>query len=144
MVSRSKLKEKHLAWWGGKNLRIMVCEDNLVIALDLHQEVAESGHTPLEIATNSIDCLRATESDRPDLVLVDINLADGRTGISLVRQLSDRGIPSIIITGESEFIHEPHTALLVLEKPLRSGELAQALETARSRVSKADDGSTMF
>ena len=108
-------------------LKVLVCEDNPLIALDLYEQVRAAGHECVGIGSVSTQCLLDAARSRPDVVLVDLNLADGRTGPQLVERLADIDIPSIVISGEVRFLPEGHRAFAVIEKPLRTSELTAAL-----------------
>lgn len=65
-------------------------------------------------------------------MLVDIDLADGRTGPVAAKWLRDRGIPSIFVTGQEAIAAEhPETALATIGKPVSDTELAEKLELFR-------------
>lgn len=115
-------------------LKVLVCEDNPLIALDLYEQVREAGHECVGIGSVSTQCLQDAARSRPDVVLVDLNLADGRTGPQLVERLADIGIPSIVISGEVWFLPEDHRAVAVLDKPLRTSELTKALSRISERL----------
>jgi two-component system, response regulator PdtaR len=59
--------------------------------------------------------------------MVDLTLADGRTGLGLVASLAGLGIPSIIMSGEARLVPRPTPARAVLEKPFNEGHLARAI-----------------
>ena len=64
---------------------------------------------------------------KPDLVMVDLNLADGCTGLDLVNTLADLCIPSVIVSGETHTLPETTWAKAVVSKPFDETLLAQAL-----------------
>jgi CheY-like chemotaxis protein len=64
---------------------------------------------------------------KPDLVMVDLNLAEGRTGLALVNTLADLCIPSVIVSGETHTLPETTWAKAVVSKPFNEAMLAQAL-----------------
>lgn len=79
--------------------RILIIEDEAVIAMDLSDLVTDAGHDVCAVATTASDAVRAATRERPDLVLADIQLADGSSGIDAVRDiLSGFEVPVIFIT----------------------------------------------
>lgn len=79
--------------------RILIIEDEAVIALDLSDLVTSAGHDVCATATTASAAVAAAKRERPDLVLADIQLADGSSGIDAVREiLSSFDVPVIFIT----------------------------------------------
>jgi two-component system, response regulator PdtaR len=66
---------------------VLVVEDEVFIALDLAQVLEEAGHEVCGIAADKAGALRLGERFGPDAALVDLNLADGRTGLEITREL---------------------------------------------------------
>jgi two-component system, response regulator PdtaR len=108
-------------------MRVMICEDNALIAMDLREMVEEAGHEALGTATTSDICFERAYALQADLVLVDLNLADGRTGPALIKRLAGEGIPSIVVSGELDYLPEDHGALALLEKPVSYVSLRDTL-----------------
>lgn len=72
----------------GRSLRILIVEDEVLIALELEGLLQDAGHEVVGFATSSLEAVgRATEL-RPDLALVDIHLRDGPTGVEVARRLA--------------------------------------------------------
>ena len=79
--------------------RILIIEDEAVIAMDLADLVTNAGHEVCATATTASQAVAAAKRERPDLVLADIQLADGSSGIDAVRDiLSSFEVPVIFIT----------------------------------------------
>lgn len=79
--------------------RILIIEDEAVIAMDLSDLVTAAGHDVCAIETTASGAVAAAERERPDLVLADIQLADGSSGIDAVKQiLSSFEVPVIFVT----------------------------------------------
>ncbi|RYH01356.1 response regulator [Salipiger sp. IMCC34102] len=108
---------------------VLICEDNLIIAMDLEMTIEEMGHTCAGIVTRSDTCLAHCRQDPPDMVLVDVDLDDGPTGPGLTMELSDLGIPSIIISGQvGSLADDDHVAKALLSKPVPVATLKAALD----------------
>ncbi|HVZ92641.1 MAG TPA: response regulator [Rhizomicrobium sp.] len=113
--------------------RVMIIEDEMIIALDLEALVVELGHTVAGTASTRDEAVRMARICRPDLVLADIQLADGSSGIDAVRQILDNAnIPVIFITAFPECLltgERPEPTYLV-QKPF-------SRDTLRATVSQA-------
>lgn len=81
----------------GRRPRILLCEDDFLIALDLEDDIKEAGAEVFASARSQKDALKMIEHDRPDAALVDLELADGAC-IELVQSLAERDIPFAIIS----------------------------------------------
>ncbi len=83
--------------------RIMIIEDEPMIALDIETLISDIGHTSAGIATTRDEALALAKSSRPDLILSDIQLADGSSGIDAVADISKvLNVPVIFITAYPE------------------------------------------
>lgn len=79
--------------------RILIIEDEAVIAMDLSDLVTAAGHKVCGVESTASGAVRSAERERPDLVLADIQLADGSSGIDAVKDiLSSFTVPVIFIT----------------------------------------------
>lgn len=83
--------------------RVLIIEDETIIALDIENLVAEMGHKVTGIATTRDDAIRMAKEQKPDIILTDIQLADGSSGIdAAVAILKDFDIPVVFITAYPE------------------------------------------
>jgi CheY-like chemotaxis protein len=83
--------------------RILIIEDETIIALDLENLVRESGHQVTGIATTCDEAVEMAKKSKPDLVLTDIQLADDSSGIDAAAAiLREFDIPVIFITAYPE------------------------------------------
>jgi DNA-directed RNA polymerase specialized sigma24 family protein/CheY-like chemotaxis protein len=113
--------------------RVLIIEDEPIISLDLQSIVREMGHTVAAIATTRDEAVRAARKTEPGLVLADIKLADGSSGIDAVRQiLSEVQVPIVFITAYPE-------RLLTGERPEPTFLVTKPFvpETVRVAVSQA-------
>jgi len=82
---------------------VLIIEDEPVIAADIEALVKELGHTVVDIAATRTEAVDAIGRSRPGLVLADIQLADGSSGIDAVKDiLSEMDVPVIFITAFPE------------------------------------------
>src|SRR6202008_1207803 len=78
---------------------VLIIEDEPFIALDLQTLVEELGHRVVSIARTHREALRAAEANPPGLILADIQLADGSSGLEAVDQiLGSFEVPVIFVT----------------------------------------------
>ncbi len=82
---------------------VLIIEDEPVIAADIEALVRELGHEVLDIAATRKEATDAALRRRPGLVLADIQLADGSSGIDAVKDILGRfDVPVIFITAFPE------------------------------------------
>jgi len=112
-------------------LKILICEDEVLIALALEDLVLELGHDVVGRVRSAEGARTTAEGETPDIALVDLGLADGWTGPELVKEFSAAGIGCIVISGQTEDFEGRSNAVGMLAKPVNERELA-ALLTGRS------------
>ena len=82
---------------------VLIIEDEPVIAADIEALVRELGHEVVDIAATRKEATDAAARKRPGLVLADIQLADGSSGIDAVKDILSRfDVPVIFITAFPE------------------------------------------
>ena len=82
---------------------VLIIEDEPVIAADIEALAKELGHRVVDIAATRTEAIAAVAKHRPGLVLADIQLADGSSGIDAVREILGRfDVPVIFITAFPE------------------------------------------
>ena len=82
---------------------MLIIEDEPIIALDLENLVTELGHNVVAVASTRQEAVEKALSERPGLVLADINLGEGGSGIDAVSEILDSfDIPVIFITAYPE------------------------------------------
>jgi CheY-like chemotaxis protein len=96
---------------------VLIIEDEPVIAADLAALVEEIGHRVAGIASTRTEAVAAVSREKPGLVLADIQLADGSSGIDAVRDiLAEIDVPVIFITAFPERLltgDRPEPAFLI-------------------------------
>jgi DNA-directed RNA polymerase specialized sigma24 family protein len=82
---------------------VLIIEDEAIIAADIEALVRELGHTVIGVAATRAEAADLVSESRPGLVLADIQLADGSSGIDAVKDtLTDMDVPVIFITAFPE------------------------------------------
>ena len=79
-------------------LNILIVEDEALIAMDLELMLCDLGHSVVGIASTSAEALALAEETKPDLAMIDINFADGFTGISIAESIAEKGITQAVFT----------------------------------------------
>jgi CheY-like chemotaxis protein len=83
--------------------RVLIIEDESIIALDLENLVVELGHKVVGSAATKDEAVAKARATKPGLVLADINLGEGGSGIDAVTEiLRSFDIPVIFITAYPE------------------------------------------
>jgi CheY-like chemotaxis protein len=112
---------------------VLIIEDEPFVALDLEILVAELGHRAVSVARTHREAVKAARRERPGLILADVQLADGSSGLEAVNQiLGDFSVPVIFITGYPErFLTgtRPEPAFLIT-KPFRLDSLKAIISQA--------------
>jgi len=113
--------------------RIMVIEDEPIIAMDIKSIVEELGHECTGIADTHDSAVRMARDTPPDMILSDIQLADGTSGIDAVRDILEQvSVPVIFITAYPErFLtgDRPEPAFLIT-KPFKRRNVQAAVAQA--------------
>ena len=113
--------------------RVMIIEDEPLIAMDLEQIVRDLGHEVTGVAVTRDEAVALAMQDRPGLVLADIQLADDSSGIDAVKDiLSEFNVPVIFITAFPERLltgERPEPTFLIT-KPFQRSTVKAAISQA--------------
>jgi len=83
--------------------RVLIIEDEPIIALDLENLVTELGHEVVATAATSEQAVEIALKTRPGLILADINLGEGGSGLDAVSKILDSfDVPVIFVTAYPE------------------------------------------
>ena len=126
---------------------VLIIEDETFIAMDLESLVKNLGHNVIGVARTHTDAIALAKTKRPGLILADIQLADGSSGLEAVNELLKTfEVPVVFITAYPErFLtgERPEPAFLI-SKPFQpamvSAVASQALffqRNSRNRAPKA-------
>jgi CheY-like chemotaxis protein len=113
--------------------KVVIIEDEPMIAMDLESIVSSLGHQVVGPARTHSEAVALAHAEQPGLVLADIRLADGSSGLEAVNEiLANCAAPVIFITAYPESLltgERPEPAFLI-SKPFRA-------ETVKALVSQA-------
>ncbi|RDJ26845.1 response regulator [Bosea caraganae] len=112
---------------------VLIIEDEPIIALDIETMVEELGHTVTGVARTHREAIASVAKKRPGLVLADIQLADGSSGLDAVNEiLAAIDVPVIFITAYPERLltgDRPEPAFLIT-KPFQPEAVKAAISQA--------------
>jgi CheY-like chemotaxis protein len=112
---------------------VLIIEDEPIIALDIEAMVQELGHDVIGIARTHKEALATVKARRPGLLLADIQLADGSSGLEAVNEiLLSIDVPVIFITAYPERLltgEKPEPAFLIT-KPFQPEAVKAAISQA--------------
>ena len=123
---------------------VLIIEDEPVIAADIEALVRELGHRVLDMASTRTEAVAAVAQKAPGLVLADIQLADGSSGVDAVKDILQRfDVPVIFITAFPERLltgERPEPTFLIT-KPFQpetvKAAIGQALFFHPARTARA-------
>ena len=116
-------------------MRVLIVEDDAIIAMHLAMLVVEFGHEVCATARSAAGAISLATAHRPDVVLMDIRLAQGSSGVDAAREIhAQQGLRCIFLSAN---LDEPtRTALLPYQpidfvgKPVLPAVLQRALRKA--------------
>ncbi|PDT35823.1 response regulator [Rhizobium sp. M10] len=113
--------------------RVLIVEDEFLIALDLGATVEGMGMQVAGLANDREQALRLAPS--ADIAFVDVNLADGPTGPELGRRLAEEhGIAVVFMTGNPETVADGvKGAVGVVQKPVMPSVVEQLVKYLAAR-----------
>ena len=123
-------------------MRILIVEDEALIAMMLADSLEEGGHQVMGPASTVTEALTLCDTERPELALLDINLRDGSNGVDVARALFARwGVLSIFASGEMmEARQAKDVALGYIRKPYAAKTVLRSVEVAREVMGGAAPG----
>lgn len=114
-------------------MRVLIIEDDMILALSLEIMLKKLGFTEIQKTHSGEKALEVMVEFEPQLMLVDIFLGAGITGVDVVKTIQKKkNIPVVYITGNSDDYHRKlaaetnHAGYLV--KPVTFTELRKTLE----------------
>jgi class 3 adenylate cyclase len=115
--------------------KILIVEDEDIIALDIKRVLENLGYEVTSFVGKGIEAIKKTEQEKPDLILMDIMLADGLSGIETAEIIKGKfDVPIVFLTALTDEetlqrakLTEPGAYLL---KPFDERGLHSAIEIA--------------
>ena len=113
-----------------KALRVLVIEDDSLIAMLLAELLTGMGHDVCATAATEAEAVSAATSHRPDLMIVDAGLGRG-SGVSAVEEILRAGpVAHVFVSGDAGSVRTRRPDAVVVRKPFREAELARAIDLA--------------
>jgi CheY-like chemotaxis protein len=109
-----------------KGKRVLIVEDDPVLAVDYHFQLKDVGARAEGFKATNQEALSYLASHEVDAAIVDFLLCDG-TGESIIDGLKSRGIPFIVVSACTFRMHGEVSASQVLSKPVAPGDICRAL-----------------
>ncbi|MBI1869180.1 MAG: response regulator [Methylocystis sp.] len=112
---------------------VLIIEDEPLIAFDLRSLVEELGHRVVAVARTRKEAVAAIEGTQPGLILADIQLADGSSGLAAVNEiLGALSVPVIFVTAYPErfLTGEPPEPAFLVAKPFSVESLKAVISQA--------------
>jgi DNA-binding LytR/AlgR family response regulator len=125
-------------------VNIVLVEDELIIAEDMTNILENIGYNVIGVAIDFDEAIEILEREKPDLILLDINLSGKRDGIELAEEINRRfAIPFIFTTSYSDSATleraKPVNPVNYLVKPFKKEQLYTAIEIAIFNIAKKSD-----
>jgi DNA-binding response OmpR family regulator len=115
--------------------RILVIEDEALVAMELRFVLEDLGHEVVGTAADARTARRLVQEREVDLALVDIHLSDGPTGIDLGRELGQElGVTVLFMTANPGMVRNGVAGTMgVLSKPTDERSVQTAVDYALHR-----------
>ena len=114
--------------------RVLLVEDNMVIALDAADILEGEGAEEVLAAATAQQAMELLDANTIDLAILDINLGRSATSLTVAEALVERGIPFLLATGygESTGAANGFPPAPVLKKPYSAADLIAAVGKLRT------------
>lgn len=117
-----------------KHRRILVVEDEAMIAMDLEALLRQSGCEVVGPVASLREALRAVAEEALDAAVLDINLGEEKA-LAVADALAGSGVPFVFVTGYGpEILPVRHRGRPVTTKPYRPERLLRLLVEAMGRA----------
>ena len=110
--------------------RILIVEDEMLVAFELESILEDLGHEPAGIVPD-VQAAELYYDEALDLALVDLNLRDGLTGPQIGARLSEKGVTVLFITANPALLGRGIAgAIGVITKPTDEDTVKAAVDYA--------------
>ncbi|MFC3839422.1 response regulator [Paracoccus rhizosphaerae] len=112
-------------------LRVLLVEDEMLIAMDMEDMLVAMGYVVVGPAMRLQKAVEKARVENLDLAVLDVNLA-GERSFPVAEVLRERGIPFIFATGYgTAALTEEFEGTITLQKPVDPGQLRAAIALLR-------------
>ncbi len=125
-----------------RNLRVLVVEDEGLVAAGLKGQLEDIGHQVMGLAKDGEEAVRLASKLQPDLIMMDIRIP-GKDGIEAARAiLAQEAVPIVFLTAypDEDFVRRAGDAgaMAYLLKPVNESTLRSTIEVALARFTELD------
>ena len=126
-------------------LKVLIVEDEALLAMELEQLIEDAGHTVVGWATNATEAREIADTVAADVAFVDVHLTDGPTGISVAEYLKERHAALVIFLTANPKRIPAHFAGAagVIAKPYTVSGLGAALRYVEEGVRRPPPSSAL-
>ncbi len=120
-------------------LRLLIVEDEFLIAMDVEQLCREHGAAETIVAGTAAELAELSADDGFDAAILDV-MIEGHSTLDVARSLAERGIPFVFATGYSDRsdVFSAFPGVRVVGKPYAGEELVEAVAAVARRAAAAD------
>lgn len=115
-----------------KSLRILIAEDEAVIAMLLGEVLTGLGHSICASVTTADEAVAAARRHQPDVIIADAGLRDSSGVEAIATILTTAKIPHVFMSGNVAAVLALRPDAVVMEKPFHEGDLVSAIARAIS------------
>lgn len=122
-------------------IKILVVEDEIIIADNICDVLDELGYESLEPAINYTEAIQTIKEEQPDLAILDIQLSGKKNGIDIAKKIRETfDFPFIFLTSNADTVTVSEAKKVMppayLIKPFTKEELYSSIEIALHNYSK--------
>lgn len=124
-------------------LKVMIVEDDALVALGVRLTLSELGHNVVGIAASELEALAVAQAEKPQLALMDIRLRGANDGVQVAQRLwQEMRVRCIFLSAYADDHTMERVAqtrpLGFVQKPYSAQQLKTALEQARARLTEPE------
>ena len=125
-------------------LKVLIVEDEALLAMELESLVEEAGHSVVGWATSSAEAKTMVNAIEADIAFVDIHLSDGPSGVDVAEYIGEKKISMVVfMTANPKRIPDHFAgAIGVIAKPYTMNGLTSALRYLQEGVRRPPPVST--
>ena len=123
-------------------MRILVVEDEALILMQIEMMLEDAGHRVVGTAMTAAEAIALLHETRPELVLIDLRLGDGSSGLDVAQAVRDiGGITAAFMTANARALSDDmEGATAVIAKPFTGTVLEESLAYLEACVRRPPPG----